>query len=67
MKQSDKNKQLTQPVAFAEAPNDRQRRPKLKPVDKQKYKPKQVYKTMDEDEDEDIDIFGYLNDDDDDF
>lgn len=63
MKQSDKSKQLKQPVALAEVANERQRRPKLKPVDKQKYKPKQVYKDLGEDEDEDIDLFGYLHDD----
>jgi hypothetical protein len=65
MKQSDKSKQLKQPVALAEVTNERQRRPKLKPVDKQKYKPKQVYKGMDDDEDDNIDIFAYLDDEDD--
>lgn len=41
--------------------NDQRRRPKLQPVGKQKYKPKQVY-IEDEDEDEEIDLFG-LNED----
>jgi|GEM_PF-2105183 len=61
MKQSEtKNKSLEPNNSSPRESNERQRKPKLKPLDKQKYKPKQVYRFQTDDEDEELDLFGYL-------
>jgi hypothetical protein len=65
MRQSDKkdNDRLNE-RSLNSTGQEGHRKTKLKPVAKEKYKPKQIYQHQDEDEE--LDIFGYLKDDDDD-
>lgn len=64
MKQLDKSLQRRsdKDTSGANSTNDQRRRPKLQPVGKEKYKPKQVY--LEDEDDVEIDLFGYLDDDD---
>lgn len=65
MKQSDKKGTDRPEERSSSIPgHEGHRKTKLKPIGKEKYKPKQVYQYQD-DEDE-LDIFGYLKDDEDD-
>ena len=64
MKQSDKrgNGRPTE-RSFNSPGQEGHRKTKLKPVSKQKYKPKQIYQIQDDDDD--LDIFDYLKEDED--
>lgn len=59
MKKSDK-KRKNQVATTTQFNGDERRRTKLKPQNKQKYKPKQVY-FYEEDDSEELDLFGYLD------
>ena len=58
MKQSDEN--IKNSGSNAPLGNSGQRKTKLQPVAKEKYKPKQIYRFQEDDANEELDLFGYL-------